>query len=177
MVRLFLFCIMTIAVGDIVSFLNEAGTGQVIQIKGDQAEVLMDHGFEEWYALNELVPRKPLDIGAVQPKDRPANALQKGQAKAHLPSELVVDLHFETLVQYPKNYQAFEKLNIQLNEARKNLEKARRSGIKRVILIHGVGQGRLKEEVHSMLERMDGLQFYDASYARFGRGATEVELR
>jgi len=168
---------MAIAEGDIVSFLNEAGTGKVVQIKGDQAEVLMDHGFEEWYPLRELVPRKPLDIGAIQTKDRPSTPLEKGQARAHIPGELIVDLHFDRLVQYPKNYQPFQKLNIQLNEARKNLEKAKRSGIKRVILIHGVGQGRLKEEVHSMLERMDHLQFYDASYARFGRGATEVELR
>jgi dsDNA-specific endonuclease/ATPase MutS2 len=168
---------MAFQVGDIVSFINESGTGRILKIEKGEAEVLMDHGFEEWHPLKELVPRKALNIGEVQAKDRPSKALEVGKAKAHAPEYLEVDLHFEALVDFPKNFSAHEKLQIQLNEVRKAIDKARRGGIKKLILIHGVGQGRLREEIYRMLERMDRLSFYDASYARYGKGATEVELR
>lgn len=167
---------MAFQVGDIVSFINDSGTGTILKIKNGQAEVLMDHGFEEWHALSDLVPRKALNIGEVQAKDRPARALEKGRAKAHAPEYLEVDLHFDALVDFPKNFSAHEKLQMQLNEARKTIEKARRGGIKKVILIHGLGQGRLREEIYTLLERMDRISFYDASYARYGKGATEVQL-
>lgn len=168
---------MSFKVGDTVSFINDSGTGTILKIEGNQAEVLMDHGFEEWLPLGELVPRKALPIGEVQAKDRPPSRLETGKAKAHAPEQLEVDLHFDALVDFPKNFSSHEKLQIQLSEARKAIDKARRAGIKRVILIHGVGQGRLRDEIYYMLERMDRIDFFDASFARYGKGATEVELR
>ncbi len=164
-------------VGDIVSFLNEGGTGEILKIEDDKATIMMDYGFEEEHRLKDLVPRKNLAVGEIVRKDRPKAALERGRAMPKAPEYLEVDLHFEALVDFPKNFSAHEKLQIQLAEVRKSLEKARRAGIKKVILIHGVGQGRLREEIYSLLERMDRLSFYDASFARYGKGATEVELR
>ncbi len=164
-------------VGDIVSFLNDASTGEVVAINGEKLTILMDYGFEEEHHVKELVPRKQLNIGEVHQKDRPKAPLERGRAIPKAPEQLEVDLHFEALVDFPKNFSAHEKLQIQLSEVRKALDKARRSGIKKVVLIHGVGQGRLREEVYTLLERMDKLSFYDASYARYGKGATEVDLR
>ncbi len=168
---------MAFKVGDTVSLLSGTETGTILKIEGDQAEVMLEHGFEEWIPIKELVPRKALNIGEVQSKDRPASRLERGKARAHAPEQLEVDLHFEVLVDFPKNFSAHEKLQIQLKEARKALDRARRGGIKKVVLIHGVGQGRLREEIYSLLERMDRISFYDAAYARYGKGATEVELR
>ncbi|QNR23568.1 Smr/MutS family protein [Croceimicrobium hydrocarbonivorans] len=168
---------MVFKIGDIVSFLHEAGTGTILKIEGNQAEVMMDHGFAEWLPLNELVPRKALSIGEVQSKDRPRTSLEKGRAKAKAAEVIEADLHFEALVDFPKNFSSHEKLQIQLNEARKAIDRARRAGVKKVVLIHGVGQGRLRDEIYAMLERMDRIIFYDASFARYGKGATEVELR
>lgn len=164
-------------VGDIVSFLNDASTGEVLAINGDTLTLMMDYGFEEEHHVKELVPRKQLNIGEVKSKDRPKAPLERGRALAKAPEYLEVDLHFEALVDFPKNFSAHEKLQIQLTEVRRALDKARRSGVKKVILIHGVGQGRLREEIYTLLERMDRLSFYDASFARYGKGATEVELR
>ena len=82
---------MAFKVGDTVSFLHEAGTGTILKIEGNQAEVMMDHGFEEWLPLNELVPRKALSIGEVQSKDRPRTSLEKGRAKAKAALDEVSD--------------------------------------------------------------------------------------
>lgn len=164
-------------VGDIVSFIDQGSTGEIVSIEGERAVIMMDYGFEEEHRLKDLVPRKELPLGEIMQKDKPKPALERGRAKPNAPEFLEVDLHFEALVDFPKNFSAHEKLQIQLSEVRKALDKARRAGIKKVILIHGVGQGRLREEIYRLLERMDRLSFYDASFARYGKGATEVELR
>jgi hypothetical protein len=167
---------MSIKAGDRVSFLNEVGTGTVISVSGASAMVLNEDGFEEEYPLKELVLRKALKVQEVPIKDRLAASKSFAKGKAVPKQEIVVDLHFDSLVEYPKNYQPYEILSIQLREVEKALTRAKKAGIKKVILIHGVGQGRLREEVHTLLERKDNLQFYDASLARFGQGATEVQL-
>lgn len=165
---------MRFKTGDIVSFLNHVGSGVVLEVESDQVLVETEYGFEEWFDEKDLVPRKSMPIGEVQQKDEvkfPSN-----QTETHGPNQLIKDLHFNQLVDFPKNFTNHQMLQIQLNEARNTIDKARRGGIKKVILIHGVGEGRLREEIHSMLERMDRLTFYDASYHQFGEGATEIEL-
>lgn len=167
---------MKFAVGDKVAHIDSTDEGIVREIKGEELRVEDEFGFDTWYHEKELVQRGSLQIGRVEQKDAlPKPSHQSGQKRIEK-HELIKDLHFNQLVDFPKNFSNFQMLEIQLREARKALETARRSGIKRVILIHGIGEGRLREEVHSMLERMDRLQFYDASYDQFGSGATEVEL-
>lgn len=165
-----------IKVGDTVAFIDEPGGGEVTRIEGSTFFVLTQDGFEEPFQAQELILRKSFAVGEVQAKEPVRNRPPSAESQKYQPNKLEADLHFEVLVDFPKNFGAFEKLQIQLREARKTIDKARRGGIKKVILIHGVGQGRLKEEVHSMLERMDKLTFYDANFAEYGAGATEVEL-
>lgn len=157
-----------------MAFLNQVGEGVVVEAGSDRYLVEDENGFEDWYESYELVMRKQFTVDGVQKKDeRPGYQKQEAPKGKTLMEK---DLHFNKLVDFPKNFNRFAKLEIQMREARKFLDKARTSGNKRVILIHGVGEGRLKEEIHTMLERMDGLRFYDASYAEYGRGATEVEF-
>lgn len=160
--------------GDKVRFLNEVGEGVIINIANDQALVETEDGFEYWVQLSELVPNRSLNVESVEVKDREQRRINREKTRA--PEYLEKDLHFTQLVDFPKNYDRYQMLQIQLSEARKTLDKARKSGVKRVILIHGVGEGRLREEVHSMLERMDRLEFFNADFNRYGLGATEVEL-
>jgi len=168
---------MSFKIGDVVAFLDEPGTGTIVAINNDTAEVACDHGFNDFYSFSSLILRKSLVIGEVIRKDQPkVSRAPQSKGSAPLPNFLEIDLHFEALVDFPKNFNAHEKLQIQLRETRKTLDKAQKAGIKKVVLIHGVGQGRLREEIYTLLERRDKLRFYDANYARYGKGATEVEL-
>lgn len=172
------FCPMYEA-GQKVRFLEQQGRGVVTRTEGTWIWVEDEDGFEQTFQASELVPDRHIPVQEVRPKDIPApkgSGTQRSYEQAHSPGELEVDLHFDKLVDFPKNYDSHRRLQLQLHTARRTLDKARRGKIKKVILIHGVGQGLLKEEVHKLLERMDHLSFYDASYARYGRGATEVEL-
>jgi dsDNA-specific endonuclease/ATPase MutS2 len=64
-------------------------------------------------------------------------------------------------------------VQVQLRHFTKALDKAISGHYKKLIVIHGVGNGRLKQEVRAILES-EHMRFHDASYARYGFGATEV---
>jgi dsDNA-specific endonuclease/ATPase MutS2 len=46
-----------------------------------------------------------------------------------------------------------------------------------VILIHGVGEGILKEEVRTFLSKQEGVEYFDADFREYGKGATTAEIR
>jgi dsDNA-specific endonuclease/ATPase MutS2 len=48
------------------------------------------------------------------------------------------------------------------------------NGIKKLIVIHGVGNGKLKQEITAILKGIEGVSFHDASYKHYGFGATEI---
>ena len=47
--------------------------------------------------------------------------------------------------------------------------------ISKVVFIHGVGEGVLKSELHYLFSRYP-VRFYDASFKKYGLGATEVYI-
>ncbi|HOZ87395.1 MAG TPA: DUF2027 domain-containing protein [Bacteroidia bacterium] len=98
-------------------------------------------------------------------------------SREHLKSlEKEVDLHIEELIDKPGGLSNFEILNIQLEKFEKELEEAINKSMKKIIFIHGVGNGRLKQEIISRLKTTRGVTFQDASYKDFGYGATQVNI-
>ena len=87
-----------------------------------------------------------------------------------------VDLHIHQLIPDCSQLGNHEKLNIQLETVKKRLDFAFRKKIQRVVFIHGVGEGVLKEELKYLLKRYDNLDFYDADFQKYGVGATEVYI-
>jgi dsDNA-specific endonuclease/ATPase MutS2 len=43
-------------------------------------------------------------------------------------------------------------------------------------VIHGVGNGKLKQEILAILKTVDGIEYFDASYKDYGYGATEIRI-
>jgi DNA-nicking Smr family endonuclease len=56
------------------------------------------------------------------------------------------------------------------------LDEARNRKLWKFIAIHGVGKGVLRNEIRQLIKQ-EGLKFQDASYQRYGYGATEVLMR
>ncbi len=90
--------------------------------------------------------------------------------------EKEVDLHIEELVDKISGLSNFEMLNIQLERFNKELDNAIEKNFKKIIFIHGVGNGRLKQEIISVLKTTKGVTFHDASYKEYGYGATQVNI-
>jgi dsDNA-specific endonuclease/ATPase MutS2 len=85
-----------------------------------------------------------------------------------------VDLHLHELVDDETRLNDGEKLEFQLRWFERALESAIRTGKRKLIVVHGVGEGVLREEVRRILQFYAGVQFHDADMRRYGSGATEV---
>ncbi|MCW3076210.1 MAG: hypothetical protein JWO32_819 [Bacteroidetes bacterium] len=90
--------------------------------------------------------------------------------------EKEVDLHIEELMKNTKGLSNYEMLNIQLERVEQELDKAMAGNIKKIVFIHGVGNGRLKQEIIGILKATKGITFHDASYKDYGFGATQVNI-
>jgi len=88
-----------------------------------------------------------------------------------------VDLHIEELIENYSGKENFELLNIQLNYFSMMLESAIANKFRKIIFIHGVGNGKLKQEIINKLKNnFPDLKYGDASLLKYGRGATEIKL-
>lgn len=89
-----------------------------------------------------------------------------------------VDLHIEKLFPAYQGLGASEILQIQLRECQKALDLAIATHQQALVLIHGVGRGTLKKEIHQLLDQTNWVKKYVHSYdSRYGYGATEVFFR
>lgn len=85
-----------------------------------------------------------------------------------------IDLHIEELIDSHSGLTNAQILNIQLERFEREMEYCLSNGIKKLIVIHGVGNGKLKQEITAILKSIDGISYHDASYKNYGFGATEI---
>ncbi|HUQ65829.1 MAG TPA: Smr/MutS family protein [Flavitalea sp.] len=97
-------------------------------------------------------------------------------ARQHLePAKHEIDLHIEKLTKDHASLNAFEKLTLQLQTLEKYVDLAVAHRQPSMIIIHGVGTGKLKDEVHEILKtRRDVKSFINRYHQSYGYGATEV---
>lgn len=184
--------------GERVSFLNEVGGGLVLQVLGrGQVKVRTDDGFELVYRTADLVAdlQDPsLSVSDHDARMRASNdrlververtkgqggALQNGGQVHRMredPSVMVVDLHLHKLVEDEAALSNDEKLSFQLQYFERQLNTAIRERKRRMVVIHGVGEGVLREEVRKALQFYEGVRFDDADPRLYGYGATTVEI-
>lgn len=85
-----------------------------------------------------------------------------------------IDLHIDELLDSHSTLTNTEILSVQLERFEKEIQYCLSNGIKKLIVIHGVGNGKLKQEIISILKSIEDITYYDASYKNYGFGATEI---
>ena len=120
-------------------------------------------------------------LQAVKEKDISGQELStpKNKQKQSNPDTEEVDLHIEELVEKPNELSNSEIIQIQLARFQTALEGALNdTHTKRIVFIHGVGNGRLRYELRKSLERnYPKIKYQDASFKEYGYGATLVFLK
>src|SRR5699024_6631962 len=111
---------------------------------------------------------------ALQIKVEAQKKHSKRSQKRREEKPMEVDLHIGALPASTQKWSDYKILNYQLEIARQKLEFAIERHIRRVVFIHGIGKGVLRMELYTLLRRYDQVEFYDAEYKKYGRGATEV---
>jgi DNA-nicking Smr family endonuclease len=171
-------------IDDSVEVLDDTIRGKVVAVRGNEITIETNEGFMMNFSATELVKIsseiKVSNYEVAKIKSEKANAKKK-QAPVRRPKErnapkMEVDLHIHQLTKTTKNMSNFDMLNLQLDTAKRQLEFAMRKRIQKVVFIHGVGEGVLKEELCFLFGRYDNLKFYDADYQKYGVGATEVYI-
>ncbi|MCF1196341.1 Smr/MutS family protein [Mangrovimonas futianensis] len=174
---------MAIKRGSIVSLMDEDLTGVVTSIKGGQASIKTEDGFEMVFPVSDLVlisedlnfmDSPEFDLNEKEEGKRKPKQVRKGKEKFQPPME--VDLHIHQLTDKSGMMSNHDMLSLQLDVARQRLEFAIRNRIPKVVFIHGVGEGVLKLELEYLFGRYDNVKFYDANYQKYGLGATEVYI-
>ena len=98
--------------------------------------------------------------------------------KTKPPEIIEVDLHIHELVDSAKGLENREIIEIQIEKVEREMRLAIESRAGRIVFIHGVGQGVLKQEVSRLLKsKFPKYEFQDASFKEYGYGATMVILR
>lgn len=184
-------------IGDKVRFLNAEGHGVVTKIIDDNnVELENEYGFEEVFTVSELVSESKKEdyqtdnLAFSKQVNSKINADLKAQQTAELKRKFrhldaygqkdqdIIDLHIENLVDSHRGMSNFEILNIQMTHFRRFLNKSINKQHRKIVIIHGVGEGVLRQELRKELDNyFPNLEYYDASYQEFGMGATEIRLR
>lgn len=101
-----------------------------------------------------------------------------GFKKSETDEIMEVDLHIQEIIDDESGLTDGEILDIQIRRFEMALETALRGNVKKIIFIHGVGQGKLKYEISKTLnKKYPDLKYQDASFKEYGYGATMVLLR
>ena len=86
-----------------------------------------------------------------------------------------IDLHMEHLMKGYAKLDKSEILRIQMKHFHQFLEKAIRLGVPSVFVIHGVGEGKLRNAIAESLRQHPGVwRFKNEYHHKYGYGATEV---
>ncbi len=89
-----------------------------------------------------------------------------------------IDLHTEALQLDTAGMSGSQILDRQLTAFKNYLEQAIADGLDQVLIIHGAGQGTLRQEIHRQLSKHPNVAYYkDARKEKFGYGATVAHLR
>ena len=170
-------------IGKKVAVLDDILKGVIVSLNGQVVGIKDDDGMVYEYNQNELVVieedqhqlSKYSDINNPLFNDKLQDQKVKGSSFKKENNEVIleVDLHINQLIKSTTGMDNFEILSLQLETAKRKIEYAISKRISKIIFIHGVGEGVLKSELHYLFGRYP-VRFYDASYKKYGLGATEV---
>jgi len=181
---------MDFKVGDVVAVLDDVIKGKVISVTVDKIVIETEDGFPFDFLPKELVvikeSQKELSKFSDISNEGLLEKINHTTSKKNIPKfktanmqdklpPMEVDLHIGQLTRSSKGMDNYDMLNIQINEAKHKLEFAIKNRIPKIVFIHGVGAGVLKTEL-SYLFKNYNVKWYEASFQKYGLGATEVYI-
>lgn len=159
-------------IGDWVSVLDDDLKGKIISFQAHHVTIEDEHGFFHTIEKEKTVPQNQNlydSISVVSTKEENLKASKKNQNTLHS-----IDLHFDRLVKNPIQYESWERLLIQKEKLIEKLEFCRKNKIKRLNIIHGIGDGVLQNMVHETLKGFAGIEYEDYDFFYHSTGNVVV---
>ncbi|MFY1045002.1 Smr/MutS family protein [Chryseobacterium sp. GP-SGM7] len=161
-------------IGDKVSVVDEDLSGVITSTKENIVVFKDEYGFTYQYPKEKLVPKNAAIYDNI-PIVKKAET-KKIISKKHDKSPFILDLHFDNLVKNPNDYDSFERLFIQKEKLIQTINFCRKNHLKRLEVVHGIGDGTLQRMVLDVLESQTGLDFYNKEILHHQSGAVMVEF-
>lgn len=170
--------------GEKVSFLKEEGTGIILEILPNQRFLIQDEfGFEKEMQLSDLVvihsenyQLENIPSYVVETKKESSKAVKKKDFVTVKTFQKEIDLHIENLVDSHRGMSNGEILQIQMAAFRQFFYQALYHHLTKIVVIHGVGEGVLRNEIRSFLDRYEWSEFIEYMDKSYGQGATEIMI-
>lgn len=173
--------------GDRVQHLDEMIEGEVVRIHEKSVVVCDQDGFEHEIAKDKLIflpdeseadhLKASLLSVPVQSKDEENMLKRSAKREKGQPKVPEFDLHLEKMLDHYPDLHKNNALNYQLEYAKMQLVRAIANKTPRIIFIHGVGQGILKQQLLKLIRQYDQLDPQPANPRKYGAGATLVYIR
>lgn len=167
-----------------------------VQFRVDSVKFYKLHTFQEndFFEQPALVytiiendkPARPLVVDAKKLKQEMMGKAAADAQPSHKPSQpkddkntpVVVDLHASELLETTSGMSAADILNYQLEAFRNTMKQYEKQKGKKIVFIHGKGEGVLR---HALVNELRYLykqcQYQDASFQEYGYGATQVTIK
>ena len=130
------------------------------------------------YLLFETYPDKMEDekVDLARLSNAGYKIYEASNARQHMePARSVIDLHIEKLSTNRAHLSNHEILTLQLKAFEKYYELSVAHHQASLIVIHGVGEGRLRDEIHTILKNKKEVKsFINQYHHQYGYGATEI---
>lgn len=188
--------------GQRVKFLNDVGSATVVRVEGSTVVVEDEDGFERSVSAAELMAAPDPEVEARQYGDTIPNVAQllaqevgekrmrelqkdfevryqhaQATNMARRDAHMEVDLHIHELVDDQRGLPDRAKLAIQMDHFDRMMDIAKREKLRRIVFIHGVGQGVLRHQIRTTLEQHHpDCSYREGDPRKYGSGATEVWL-
>ena len=188
-----------IHIGDEVRFLDAVGGGRVARIDANRHLIYIEDedGFEIPTPLSQIVMTTPAKQALVAhpetiptPRDMQTKAVgivvipsaierrAKGKKEAKKEDILEIDLHICALTDRWQQIERSEMLHLQMDVFRRTMRDNIRYKGKKIVFIHGRGEGILKAAIATELRNhYPACEYQDASFAQYGFGATMVIIK
>ena len=108
-------------------------------------------------------------------KEKSVTSTKKKVKRKDEPEILEVDLHIHELLDDTRGLSNTEMLGVQMDKFHQVMKDNINRKKRKIVFIHGVGNGTLKTELRKALDRKYKSHYYqDASFREYGYGATMV---
>ena len=179
---------MQFKIGQKIVFLEESGGGVVQSIsEHGKYAVLDDDGFERYYIASQLVVIQgeeysidESDVSMISNSDNGIIDIRSnvaGSERKRSKSLPEINLHIEELTDSHQGLSNYEIISHQMTAFKRFYDISKSRKQRKIIVIHGIGEGVLRHEVRTFLNGEDGVEYYDADYTEYGQGATAIEIK
>lgn len=158
-------------------FFNSFQTASIINVMAYHFALLSN------FEPRPATPGQDLKSYTLQNRSKSRSAGNSRPYKAFDPEDFAhfepeIDLHIQALMNGYARLDKGEILRIQMQHFHRFIDRAVRLGANRVFVIHGVGEGKLKETIADSLRGNPHVKKFKNEYHhKYGYGATEVIIR